>query len=57
MNGAVWDIENGTILKLTEDCLVSHAISGFKTLTEVQIRGIYGDPPIYNWLKWPKSIR
>ena len=29
LNGAIWDTDNGTILKLSEDNRITHAILGF----------------------------
>ena len=47
LNNAVWDIEHGTVLKLTEDKEVSHALLGFKKLTKTEIEAIYGSKPIF----------
>jgi hypothetical protein len=32
LNNAVWDVEHGTVLKLAEGGLVTHAIYGFEKL-------------------------
>ena len=55
MNSAVWDIDNGVILKLSENKEVLHAIKGYRRLEMTQIKAIYGDPPIYKHLKWPDT--
>jgi hypothetical protein len=55
LNNSVWDVKNGTILKLCEGHYISHAIKGFKKLTDIQIREIYGEPPRFDSLKWPST--
>ena len=55
LNNAVWDIDNGVIVKLGEEKYVSHAIRGYKSLTKTEIEGIYGRPPIFKHLKWPET--
>ena len=55
LSNAVWDIENGTILKLGDNMEVTHAILGFEKLTGEQICEIYGNPPIFKNLLWPKT--
>ena len=47
LNNAVWDIENGNILKLAENKLVVAAVKGFDKLTQIEIIATYGNPPIY----------
>lgn len=54
-NCAVWDIKNGTVLKLLEGKVVSEALFGFDRLSQTRIKEIYGDPPIFQNLKWPDS--
>ena len=56
LNNAVWDIENGTVLKLGEKRVVMHAMKGWTSLTQDEIKEIYGDPPI-SQLKWPETTR
>ena len=53
----IWDVEHGTILKLSEDKIVQHAIHGFEKLTRPQICAMYGDPPVFSQLKWPQTAR
>jgi hypothetical protein len=55
LSNAVWDIENGTILKLTEGKYVSHAIRGFTVLSTQEIQKLYGETPIFSHLKWPQT--
>jgi hypothetical protein len=37
INGGVWDISNGTIIRLAEGCVVTHAIRGYNKLTIQEI--------------------
>jgi hypothetical protein len=55
LNNAVWDVDNGVIIKLTEGKFISHAIRGYKSLSEEEIHEIYGRPPIFKNLKWPET--
>ena len=57
LNGGIWDINNGTILKLDEGRRITHAVRGFKSLSREQIRDMYGEPPVYMHLGWPESNR
>ena len=57
LNNAVWDIENGTVLKLVEGKEVARAIVGKRELSRDEIIRIYGDPPIFNTLNYPESIK
>jgi hypothetical protein len=55
----VWDIKNGTILKLTgPNRLITHAIHGFQKLSFGDLCTIYGNPPLFkDKLSWPESTR
>jgi hypothetical protein len=55
LNNAVWDIDNGNVLRLGEGKVITHAIRGFKTLTQEEIEKVYGKPPFYKHLKWPET--
>ena len=33
LNGAVWDIKNGTVLKLVENKEIAHAVRGYEKLS------------------------
>ena len=55
LNCAVWDIQTGNVLKLGEGRVITHAIHGLKPLTGAQIRQAYGDPPVFEKLKWPAT--
>ena len=57
MNCAVWDIVNGTLLKLGEDCEITHALRGFKPLSDSEKFKLYGCPPKFPQLAWPKSVK
>jgi hypothetical protein len=50
LNGGVWDITNGTILRLAEGKIVSHAVKGYKALTQGEIQKLYGNPPVFKHL-------
>ncbi len=56
LDNAVWDIAQGTILKLGQNKEITHAVKGFEKLTHEQIIQIYGAPPIFKHLKWPDSV-
>ena len=45
----------GTILKLGDDKVITAAISGFERLSNQEIKALYGDPPVYEPLKWPET--
>jgi hypothetical protein len=54
MNNAVWDIENGVFLKLTDNKVISHAVFGTEKLSKEQIQKIYyHDPAHFSQLNWP----
>jgi hypothetical protein len=55
LNGGVWDITNGTILRLAEGKIVSHAVKGYKALTKDEIVKLYGEPPVFKHLQWPET--
>jgi hypothetical protein len=57
LNNAVWDFDEGTVLKLVEGGIIAHATLGYAPLNQVQIRKKYGNPPIFHPLKWPESLR
>ena len=57
LNNAVWDIENRTVLKLVEGKEVARAFIGSRELSREDIVRIYGDPPIFNTLNYPESIK
>jgi hypothetical protein len=52
MNYAVWDVKHGTLLKLTKGRRVSHAIRGFEKLSDLTIRELYGEPPMFESFGW-----
>ena len=45
---AVWDVEHGTVLKLTENCEVVQAVHGTAVLSAEDIIKLYGDPPVFH---------
>lgn len=57
LNNAVWDIENGTILKLAEEGKITHAVHGYEKLDYRELTELYGNPPVYRKLAFPKSNR
>ena len=57
MNGAVWDIEQGLVLKLNADKVVTHAVRGYDVLTSAEINKIYGEPAVFSNLCWPGTSR
>jgi hypothetical protein len=42
LNYAVWDIERGTVLKLTNNCEVVQAVHGTNILTPEHMEKLYG---------------
>ena len=56
-NGCVWDIDNGTLLKLGEEGVVLAAVMGFQKLQPEGINELYGNPPVYTHLKWPETMK
>jgi hypothetical protein len=57
MNGAVWDINTGAMLKLGEGNVITHAMLGFEKLTREKICGLYGDPPLFSAIKFQSTTR
>lgn len=55
MNGAVFDIENGLILKLVEGQEVARAMKGYRNLTQKEIKEVYGNPPVFSHYCWPNT--
>jgi hypothetical protein len=53
---AVWDIQNGTVLKLTDGKRITHALLGFKPLTKEEIQEMYGKEMIFEALKFPETV-
>jgi hypothetical protein len=54
LNNAVFDIKNGTLLKLAEGREVSHAMKGLQKLSRQEINNLYGNPPIYKEFQFGK---
>lgn len=57
LNNSVWDIENNLIVRLVEGKQVARAYKGFRQLSETEVRSVYGDPPIMDWLDYPRKTR
>jgi hypothetical protein len=57
LNNSVWDIEHGTILKITGKNTVSHALFGFESLNQFELKQIYGNPPVFEPLEFPDKTR
>ena len=64
LGNVIWDIDEGTILKLAGDGKITHeggreithCYFGFRKLkTEEVYEKYYGDPPQYDLLKWPQT--
>ena len=55
LNYSMFDIDNGTVLKLGEDNEVLAAMKGLKTLSLEEMQALYGAlVPKYEHLEWPK---
>lgn len=52
MNYAVWDIKHGTLLKLSKGRRVTHAIRGLEKLSDLTIKELYGEPPMFDSFRW-----
>jgi hypothetical protein len=57
LNNAVWDIKNGTVLKLAEEGKITHGVHGFEKLDYKELTELYGNPPVYRNLAFPRSNR
>jgi hypothetical protein len=44
-------------VKLVEGKQVQTAYRGFKKLSDHEVRSVYNDPPIMDWLDYPKVTR
>lgn len=55
LNNAVWDIENGLILKLSGEKEIFYAMRGYERVSDAELFEIYGEPPTFNALKWPET--
>ena len=47
LNGSIFDIENGLVIKMAEGQEVIRAMRGFKILNKEEISEVYGSPPIF----------
>jgi len=54
LNYSCFDIDKGLLLKLGEDREVLAAFKGRVKLTKEKIKSIYGSPPIFDFIQWPK---
>ena len=57
LNNTVWDIENCTLLKLGEGKVVTQANRGSLKLSQEEIEGIYGSPPVFQPLNYPTTSK
>jgi len=48
MNGAIFDVDHGLVLKLVEGKEIVRAMKGFRILKQSEIVEIYGNPPIFH---------
>ena len=55
LNNAVWDIENRTLLKLGEGKVVLRACKGSTVLDREAIEELYGSPPVFHPLDYPRA--
>jgi hypothetical protein len=55
LNNAVWDIQNGLVLKLSSKKEILHGMRGFEKVSDAELYEIYGEPPIFDMLKWPQT--
>ncbi len=52
----MFDIATGNVLTLTKNTRVVSAVHGFDTLDEEELKKIYGDPPMFDWMEWPDCM-
>ena len=57
LNNCLWDVQNGTLLSLGQDRLVTRCFRGSKRCSSEQIEHLYGNPPVYRHLDWPASSK
>jgi hypothetical protein len=57
LNNAIWDIDKGTILKLDENKIITHASIGLVSIGKHEIIRLYGNPPVFSNLKWPETTK
>ena len=57
LNCAVFDLENGTILKLDSNKKIVRAVSGFDVLDGREVEEMYGKDAIFNKICWPERDR
>jgi hypothetical protein len=57
LNNAVWDIDKGTILKLAEGGVITHAVLGLTVLTKKDIEELYGKPAVFEHLAYPETSK
>lgn len=55
LTNAVWDIQNGLVLKLSSEKEIFHAMRGYEKVSDSELYEIYGDPPTFKSLKWPET--
>jgi hypothetical protein len=51
----VWDIDKGTMLKLAEGGVITHAVLGLTVLSKKDIESLYGKPAVYEHLLYPDT--
>jgi hypothetical protein len=55
LNASIFDMDNGTVIKLAQNKEVIRAMKGFRVLTKKEIQKIYGSPPTYKSYSWPNT--
>ncbi len=56
-NAAVWDVENGNVLKFGEGKRVLMAYHGMKLMSQEEIEALYGTPAVFAAMDYPKTVR
>lgn len=57
LNAAVWDVENGNVLKIGEGKRVLMAYHGMKLMSQEEIEVLYGTPAVFAAMDYPKTVR
>ena len=55
LQNAVFDITNGLVLQLAAGRRIEKAVRGLRPLTTAELKGLYGEPPVFRRLEYPAS--
>ena len=52
----VFDIATGNLLTLTKNMKIVTGFHGFDEIEEEELKKVYGDPPMFDWIDWPVQM-